>query len=132
MEYSFTAFGHPNILATHTTTLEFTKDEQLTKQGDCIVGIKADFSLEKIKAFIQNLESKKIEIIINTTHHTAKIHTLINPAFSSETEMVVRTTGFISARTFAIKADTAAGNLPKLLVKDLQSPTKIFIKIMSL
>ena len=45
MSYSFTAYGHKNILATHKTTIEFTKDKELSLKGNCIVGVRADFDL---------------------------------------------------------------------------------------
>ncbi|HIG98004.1 TPA: DUF371 domain-containing protein, partial [Candidatus Woesearchaeota archaeon] len=45
MKYIFTAHGHPNILATHRTTLEITKDSELTTRGNCVVAVAADFSL---------------------------------------------------------------------------------------
>ena len=62
----FTAYGHPNITARHKTTLEFTKDKELSLRGDCIVGVKADFSLSEIKKFIKSLKTNKIKIIIET------------------------------------------------------------------
>lgn len=34
--------GHPNVRATHPTTLEVTRDDYLTPRGDCIVGIKGN------------------------------------------------------------------------------------------
>ena len=36
------ARGHPNIRATHKTTLEVTKEKELSPRGDCIIGICAD------------------------------------------------------------------------------------------
>jgi hypothetical protein len=39
------AFGHPNILAIHPTTLMITKDTQVSKNGDCIVAVAANKSL---------------------------------------------------------------------------------------
>jgi len=57
--YKFIAYGHKNITSRHKTTLEFTKDSNLTIKGDCIVGIKADFSLDKIKDFIKNSKNTK-------------------------------------------------------------------------
>ena len=66
MKYKFHAYGHPNILATHKTTLEFTKDSELSLKGDCIVGVKADFDLNEIKKFVKNLKSNQIKIIIQT------------------------------------------------------------------
>ena len=37
----FSAHGHENIQATHTTTFEITKEATLTKQGDCIMAVEA-------------------------------------------------------------------------------------------
>ncbi len=45
MEYSFTAWGHENITANHKRTLEFTKDNELSLEGDCILGVSANFSI---------------------------------------------------------------------------------------
>ena len=42
--FQFPCYGHENILSTHKTTIEFTKDSELTLDGDCILGIKADFN----------------------------------------------------------------------------------------
>lgn len=46
------ARGHPNIKATHRTTIEVTKDNYLTGRGDCILGIDADKSLKDMKEFL--------------------------------------------------------------------------------
>ena len=40
---TFLAFGHKNITANHKTTLEFTKENSVTKKGDCIIGVNSDF-----------------------------------------------------------------------------------------
>ena len=67
MGYSFNCYGHENITCKHKTTLEFTKDSELSLKGDCIAGVKADFSLKGIKSFIKSLGSnKKITITIET------------------------------------------------------------------
>ena len=49
---SFFCFGHKNILAKHRNTLEFTKDKDLTLNGDCIVGVNANFDLKEINHLI--------------------------------------------------------------------------------
>ena len=67
MKYSFTCCGHENITCRHKTTLEFTKDSELSLKGDCIIGVKADFSLKGIKSFIKSLgNNKKITITVET------------------------------------------------------------------
>ena len=67
MGYSFTCYGHENITCRHKTTLEFTKDSELSLKGDCIAGIKADFSIKEIRRFIESLgNNKKITITMET------------------------------------------------------------------
>ena len=54
--------GHKEILSLHEKTLEITKDDSLTPQGDCIVGVNSNISCidlpEKMKEKIQNPKSK--------------------------------------------------------------------------
>ena len=120
MLYKFRAYGHPDILATHKTTLEFTKDKWLTLKGDCIVGVNADFNLTKIKQFIKKVKNKNITIIIQTTNANKKIKETItaqiNPDFNDNNEMVIRKTNFNSERTLAIKANKAAFGLSRNLI----------------
>ena len=118
MEYSFTCYGHENITARHKVTLEFTKDKGLSLNGDCVIGVKSDFSLTEIKKFIKSLgNNKKVTIIIKTINNYSKhkiiqkISAEINPDFNSDNEMVIRKSDFVSERTFAVKADKAACDL---------------------
>ena len=124
MGYSFNCYGHRNITAKHKTTFEFTKDEGLSLKGDCIIGVRSDFSLPSLKRFIKSLGgNKKITITIETINNISndknktnkdykrfieKINCEINPDFNSDNEMVIRKGDFISERTFAIRADKAA------------------------
>ena len=72
MQYKFHAYGHKNILGTHKATLEFTKDEEVSLKGDCIVGVNADFELKDLKEFIKGRESKKVSITIETSSKKKK------------------------------------------------------------
>lgn len=123
MIYKFTAYGHPNILATHKTTLEFTKDSEVSLRGNCIVGVKADFELNEIKEFIRN-SKKKVTITIKTITNKQKIQEKIsaevNPDFNSDKEFVIRKSGFVSERTFAISSNKAAFELDKELISFLR------------
>ena len=122
MQYKCHAYGHPNILATHKTTLEFTKDCDLSLRGNCIVGVKADFELSKIKNLIKNC--KKIKITIEAvSDKTIReiIEAELNPDFSDNNEFVIRTTDFVSERTYAIKSNKAAFELKKDLISLLKN-----------
>ena len=124
MSYKFYAYGHPNILATHKTTLEFTKDKEVSLKGDCMVGVKADFELSKIKNFIKNLNNKEILMTIKTISNKKNIQETItaevNSHFNSNKEFVIRKTNFISERTFAIRSNKAAFDLNRGLIRFLK------------
>ena len=123
MQYEFHAYGHPNITGKHKTTLEFTKDKEVSLKGDCIIGVNADFKLEKLKKFIKKVKSNKITIKIETISNKKikeKINAELNPSFNSSKEFVIRKTNFVSERTFAIKANKAAFELNKDLISLLK------------
>lgn len=140
MAYSFNCDGHSNITARHKTTLEFTKDEELGLAGDCIVGVKADFSLQQLKKFIKKLNNNKITIIIETMNNinnnsnekiVEKINAEVNPGFDSDKEMVIRKSDFIDGRTFAIRADKASIDINKRLIVYLKVCGKIKVDIIT-
>ena len=100
MQYTFTCFGHPNILAKHVKTVEFTKDKELTERGDCIIGIKADFDLNELKKF-----SKKVKFICSVIDPetngelSSEFKCFVNPEFSSDHEIVLRKSHFMLCKS---------------------------------
>jgi len=111
---NFKAYGHLNISAKHRTTIEFTKDDYLTPQGDCIVGIKADFT-------VPDHDLGKIEIKITVDGNTEVIHAVYNPGFCDPRELVIRKSDFKDDRTFAVGADKAALDLSREMVNKMQN-----------
>jgi len=118
----FTAYGHENISATHKTTIMFTKDDHVTVQGDCIVGIKADFEVPK-----ENLG--KIRITISVDDISEEIIADYCSIFSDEQDMVIRKSDYRDERTFAINADKAAADLDRGLTKALKKGKTVKITI---
>ena len=130
MQYKFKAYGHPNITAKHKTTLEFTKDKNLSLRGDCIIGVNADFSLIQLKKFIKSLKNNKIEIIIglkdkvNNKIIKEEIIAEINPEFNSDREMVIRKSDFRDERTFGVRADKGAWELRREFAEILKNSSQ--------
>ena len=122
----FTSHGHPNITSSHRNTFEFIKDKEVTKTGDCIVGVKADFSLSELKKLLNN---KRIKITIKVNNNVEEIVAEPNKAFNSEHEIVIRKTDFISDRTLAINADKAAADLNSIKQKLKNPEQKIIVEI---
>lgn len=116
LEYSFYAYGHPNILANHKLTLEFTKDKDLSLRGDCIVGINANFQKEKLKEFSGNIS---VSIAIDDLVQTFKC--FVNKDFDSDEELVLRKSSFNSKRTFGIRLNHGASKLDRKIVEKLKN-----------
>jgi len=123
----FRAWGHPNIKATHKNTIEFTKEEYLTPEGDCVIGVKADFDTKKLHDFAE--KHKFAKITIKTGGLSEIIVAKTNPEFDDDKELVIRLGEYASKRTFAIRADKAAKHLNRELIRALQmgSPMEIDI-----
>ena len=118
LEYSFIIHGHKNILSAHKKTIEFTKDSELTKNGDCIIGVNANFELKQLQRF---LGCERVRITVTVDRISDTITAVPNKKFSGSHEMVMRLGEFDSERTFAVRADKAASDLSRALVAALRS-----------
>ena len=116
----FTAFGHKNILGTHPTTIEFTKEKELSLNGNCIVGVNSDFNLKEIKDFIAKKKSKcgfSVKITIEVNGIKEDIIGILNPNFNDDKEIVIRKSDFVSKRTLVFGADKGALDLKRELIR---------------
>jgi len=131
------AYGHRNILATHKSTLEITKESHLTSKGDCIVAVSADKSMADLRPeFKEKLRNEDAKLTILFEAEDAR--EVVNALGSSQlilthlTDMVVRKSNYICSRTLAIQADKAACDLSRTLVEKLKNPeqkVKITLKV---
>lgn len=122
-------YGHENIQGTHKATLEFTKEKNLSKKGDCIIAVAADKALADLSTeFKKNLQKlkAKLTITIEAGGITEQVKAYGSPLLllNHSTEMVVRKSDYVSNRTLAVHADKAAQNLSRELVEKLKNPTQ--------
>jgi len=113
-KFLFNCYGHENIRATHSATLEFTKDDFVTLQGDCIVGINADFDYAALKKFLVGKEKLLVEIKVGEFVETVECS--VNPDFCSEHEIVIRRSDFISERTLGVRCTKTSAELDRQVV----------------
>jgi len=123
------ASGNPNITAKNKTTFEITKETHLTKRGDCIIAVNATKGAQDLSdAFKQTAtrEDAKITLTIETSNHRETATGRGNPqlTLSHPTDLVARKSDHISDRTLMIKADKAAADFPRGLIKELQNPSQ--------
>jgi len=118
------AFGHPNILATHRTTIEITKERPLTQEGDCIIGVGADKGLADLDEGFKELLKlgRKIVITLECNGFKEVVRARGDPrlTFESQTSMIIRKSDYACGRTLCVHADKAAADLDRRLVEELK------------
>ena len=119
----FIAHGHHNLLGMHKNTFEFTKEDHLTKEGDCIIGVNADFDPQKIKEFAK--AHKFAKITMNVEGIIEVVHIQVNQEFSDDKEIVIRLGEHASPRTLGVRAEKAAKHINREMIKKLQQGSKI-------
>ena len=129
--------GHKNILSLHKKTIEITKDDKLTVNGDCIIGTNSSLACidlpEKFKKKIQNPDIT-IEFTIVADEHSFSIHGKGSDKLTLKhtNDIVLRKSAFTCSRTIAIKCDKASDDIPRVMIKKLQNPKtngKLIIEI---
>ena len=127
--------GHKNITANHKTTLEFTKEQELTLRGNCIVAVSCNKGLRDIPFRLKKhlLEEKKIKIIIKCGSSEDYLYAYGNKnlRFLSEREIVIRKSSYIDERTLAINATKSARDLKRKLVNEMKKGKEIVIEILA-
>jgi hypothetical protein len=121
------AYGHRNIQATHKSTLEITKENQLSKKGECIIAVAADKAIADLRSdFKESLRKKnaKITMLIEAGEAAEVVNAYGDTRLilTHPTDIVVRKSSYICSRTLAIKANKAACNLPRVLMEKLRNP----------
>ena len=120
------ARGHPNIVATHSTTLEITRHRTLTKKGDCIIAVEATKGLTDLSKDFRTAcmnDNALILVELRTSDMVERVrgrgsHLL---TLTGEEEIVIRKSSYISDRTLMIQADKAASDLRRKFIRGLKS-----------
>ena len=125
-EEKITAHGHANVLGTHETTIEVTKEPELTPQGDCIIGVSANKACadlsEEVKSELK--KDREVTITLKVGELVEKIHARGSPdlILTHPHDIVIRKSDFIDDRTLCIKADKACKDLSREFLEALKNP----------
>ncbi|MET1159665.1 MAG: DUF371 domain-containing protein [Thermoprotei archaeon] len=121
------ARGHENVKATHPTTLEITKDKNLTPRGDCIIGVEAnkaasDFSNE-FKTLLRSQDAILI-VILRAGEHIDYIlaHGSDKLLLSNSEKIIIRRSTYIEPATVGIRSSKAARDIKRELIDVLKDP----------
>jgi hypothetical protein len=131
------ASGHPKIRASHTTTLEITKDADLTERGDCIVATSAskgaaDLSPEFSKQVKNDAARVALTIKVANLSETITGRGDRRLFLSHPTDLVVRKSGYVCPRTLMVRADRSASDLSREFARLLRDrSSRIVVEIVA-
>ncbi len=113
--------------ATHHATVEFTKDKDLSKNGDCVLIVSANKGLADLSLDFKKALKKphaKLTVKIEADDLCEEFHAEGSPhlILSNKQEIVIRKSDYISDRTLAVHADKAAKDISRQLVAKLKNP----------
>jgi hypothetical protein len=123
----FSARGHENVQSTHRTTFEVTKEEALSKRGDCILAVKATKAAVNLPDEFKEAarkEGARITVTVEADELKETIEAFGSPQlqFTHQTDLVVRKSSYVCGRTLAIGADKAASDFSRELVNKMKNP----------
>ena len=124
-------YGHENVLCTHATTIEITKENHLTKKGNCILGIcasKACFDLNsELKKELQKNNKFRISIKVDELIDSFYGYGSSDLKLYDKKDMVFRKSDFICDRTVLINCTKSSNEISRDLVKKLNISGKKFL-----
>ncbi len=136
MEEEIRARGHPNVTGTHRTTLEITRDEEISLRADCVIGVMADKAVKHLNPLLKEhlLKGGEIEVLISVGGEVFPFRARGSPrlTLSSEKEIVFRKSNYVDDRTIAIKSTAAAIDVPRSMIKMLRNEEDLIVKIRAL
>jgi uncharacterized protein len=134
-EEIITAHGHPNLLGTHRSTLELTKESTLRREGDCIIAVEANKGARDLSEELKRVLSREDSSILLTIEANGLrdvVHGRGHPEMSFQDSecMVFRKSNYVCGRTVMIQADKAAADIDRDLVRLLRNEaTALQVKI---
>lgn len=116
--------GHPLVLGTHPTTFEVTREDHLTENGNCIIGIAADKGCAGLSPEFKTVLAHDDAVLVTRLACggiVAEIRSRGSSRFTLDhpADMVWRKSAFVCGRTIAILSDRVALTLPRELVENL-------------
>jgi hypothetical protein len=124
-EITFT--GHPNVISTHTKTIEITKAPTLSVRGDCIIGVNANKGCRDLKPALRDLLRQanlvvKIELEVGDLSFAIDGLSDSRLSLLNDHDIVIRKSNFVCPRTVAISCNKSSYDIPRDLVYLLRKP----------
>ncbi|MGN6624159.1 MAG: DUF371 domain-containing protein [Candidatus Nitrosocosmicus sp.] len=122
--------GHPNVQSLHSRTIEITKDNYLTLNGDCIIGINANKSCKNLSDQLKDKIRKsgshiEMELIVEPYKFYMKGSGHSELLLTNSEDIVIRKSKFICDRTLCIGCNSSSLEIPRKIIDLLKDPSQI-------
>jgi 16S rRNA (cytidine1402-2'-O)-methyltransferase len=107
----FRCHGHPRITGTHTKTIEFTRDADVTARATCVIGVRSEHDDRRLLRLRGEVE---VEIACSGRRDTFR--SSISPFFIGDDALVFRRGPELRGRTLGFDATKTAAELDRDLV----------------
>ena len=122
------AFGHKNVSCIHKSTIEITKENYLTTNGTCVLGINSSKACSDLDLKLKQKiwDGAKIEVEIQVGEYYDNFYGFGSKLLplSHMFDLVFRKSEFICDRTVLINCSKSSSDLNRNLVKCLTSSNK--------
>ena len=129
--------GHHLVIGNHPTTFEVTREDHLTKNGNCIIGISADKGCAGLSPAFKSVIANDDAVLItrlSSRDVTFEVRSRGSSRFTLDhpTDMVWRRSSFVCGRTIGILSDHGAATLPKALIANLAAGKEMTVTLTAL
>ncbi|MDD1674660.1 MAG: DUF371 domain-containing protein [Methanomicrobiales archaeon] len=129
--------GHTLVLGNHPTTFEVTREDHLTKNGNCIIGIAADKGCSGLSVEFRRVLCHDDAVLftrLSCDGITADVKSRGSARFTLDhpTAMVWRRSSFVCGRTIGILSDHVAATLPKELIAYLIQGKELTVTLVTM
>jgi len=126
--------GHPFVLGTHPTTFEVTCEEELSRNGNCIIGVAADKGCAGLSPEFRALLSHDDAILVTrlcSGNMTAEIQSRGSAHLTLDhpTDIVWRRSTFTCGRTIGICSDQVAATVSRDLIARLRDGAEMTVTL---
>ena len=115
------------MLCFHKKSVEVTRDPELSRRGDCIIGVRSNKGCSHLDHRLRHAIGRddaeiRIEIIVANLSLKIAGRGSCDLSVLDTRDIVIRKSSFCCPRTLSVLCDKAASDIPSNMVKKLQDP----------
>jgi 16S rRNA (cytidine1402-2'-O)-methyltransferase len=111
---TFECHGHPNVTATHTKTVEITRDAEISRRATCVLGVGSDHDDHALLAL-----RGRADVVLECDGARDEFTATISPFFLGDGSLVFRRGAGLRADTIAFDATKTAATIDRDLAARL-------------